>query len=104
MAGVEDLRAAIGAEVEDVLFPVRLVRNSGVVAEATDDLHLIPFESGLHSKGASSSTLAGEAVTDGDRKRIACDLQAKLPTMTGGIAGGHRRNLAHGRSRATPSL
>jgi hypothetical protein len=79
--------------VEDVLLAVRLVRNSRVVAEATDDLHLIRFESGLHPEGASGPTLTGKAVTDGDRERIARDFQAKLPTVTGGISGGHRREI-----------
>jgi hypothetical protein len=77
--------------VEDVLFSVCLVRDSRVVVEATDDLHLIRLESGLHPEGASGPTLAGKAVTDGDREWIARDFQAKLPTMTGGISGGHRR-------------
>jgi hypothetical protein len=77
--------------MEDMLLPVRLVRDSREVAEATDDLHLICFESGLHPEGASGPTLTGKAVTDGDRERIARDFQAKLPTVTGGISGGHRR-------------
>jgi hypothetical protein len=64
-----------------------------VVAEATDDLHLISFESGLHPEGASGPTLAGKAVTDGDRNRIARDFQAKLPTVAGGSSGGHRREI-----------
>jgi hypothetical protein len=38
---VEDLRAAVGAEVEDMLLLVRLIGDSRVVAEATDDIHLI---------------------------------------------------------------
>ena len=83
---------------------VRLVRESRVVAEATEDLHLIRFESRLHPEGASGPTLAGEAVTDGDRERIARDFQTKLPAVTGGISGGHRRdNLAHGRSPLLPT-
>ena len=63
---VEDLRAAVGAEVEDVLLSVRLVRDSRGVAEAAGDLHLIRFESGLHPEGASGPALAGETVADGD--------------------------------------
>jgi hypothetical protein len=88
--GVEDLRAAVGAEVEDVLLSVCLVRDSRVVVEATDNLYLIRFESGLHPEGASGPTLAGKAVTDGHRERVARDFQAKLTTVTGGISGGHR--------------
>jgi hypothetical protein len=38
---VEDLRAAVGAEVEDMLLLVRLIGDSRVVAEATDDIDLI---------------------------------------------------------------
>jgi hypothetical protein len=52
---------------------------------------LIRFESGLHPEGASGPALAGKAVTERDRKRIARDFQAKLPTVTSGIARGHRR-------------
>jgi hypothetical protein len=77
--------------VEDVLLPVRLVRDSRVVAEATGDLHLIRFESGLHPEGASGPALAGKTVADGDGERIARHFQAKLPTVTGCISGGHRR-------------
>jgi hypothetical protein len=76
--------------VEDVLLPVRLVRDSWVVVEATDDLDLIRLEARLHPKGASGTALAGKAVTNGNRERIARDLQAKLATVTGGISGGHR--------------
>jgi hypothetical protein len=76
--------------VEDVLLPVRLVRDSGVVVEATDDLHLIRFESGLHPEGASGPALARKTVTDGDGKRIARNFQAKLSAVTGGLSG-HRR-------------
>jgi hypothetical protein len=77
--------------VEDVLFSVRLVRDSRVVAEAAGDLHLIRFESGLHPEGASGAALAGKTVADGDGERIARHFQAKLPTVTGGISGSHRR-------------
>jgi hypothetical protein len=48
--------------MEDVLLPVRLVRDARVVIEATDDLHLIRLEARLHPEGASRPTLAGEAV------------------------------------------
>ena len=77
--------------MEDMLLSVRLVRDSGVVAEATDDLHLIRFEARLHPEGASGSALAGKTVTDGDCKRIARNFQTKLPTVAGGIPRGHRR-------------
>ena len=76
--------------MEDMLLSVRLVRDARVVAEATDDLHLIRFEPGLHPEGASGPTLAGKAVTDGDRERIASDFQTKLPAVTGGFSGSHR--------------
>src|SRR5919198_6211844 len=96
---VEDLRAAVGAEVEDVLLSVRLVRDARVVAEATDDLDLIRLEPRLHPEGASRPALADKAVADGDRKRLARDFQAKLATVTGGVAGRHRRgNLASARA------
>jgi hypothetical protein len=62
-----------------------------VVAEATDDLHLIRCERRLHPEGTSCPTLAGEAVTHGDHKRIARHLKPKLPTVTGGLSGNHRR-------------
>ena len=73
-----------------MLLSVRLVRDSREVAEATDDLHLIRLERRLHPEGASGPTLTGEAVTDGDDKRIARDFQTKLPTVTGGFSGSHR--------------
>jgi hypothetical protein len=76
--------------VEDVLPSVRFVRDSGEVVEATDDLHLIRSERGLHPEGASGPTLAIKAVTDRDHERVAVHLQAKLPTVTGGFSGGHR--------------
>jgi hypothetical protein len=80
--------------VEDVLLSVRLVGDPRVVAEATDDLHLIRLEARLHPEDASGPALAGKTVTDGDGKRIARNLQTKLPAMTGGFSRGHRRNLA----------
>src|SRR6266542_2735463 len=43
------------------------------------------------------------AVTDGNRKRIARDFQTKLPTVTGGSPGGHRRNLTKRRSPLLPT-
>src|ERR687888_109144 len=87
---VEDLRAAVGAEAEDGLLPVRLVRDARVVAEAADDLDLIRLERRLHPEGASRPTLAGEAVADGDRERLGRDLQTKLAAVTGRISGRHR--------------
>ena len=78
--------------MEDVLLPVRLVRDARVVAEAAGDLHLIRLEPGLHPEGAPGAALAGEAVADGDGERLARDLQAKLPAVTGGLPRGHSRN------------
>ena len=76
--GVEDLRAALGAEVEDVLLPVRLVRDARVVVVAAGDLDLIRPESRLHPEGAAGPPLAGEAVADRDRERLARHLEAEL--------------------------
>jgi len=80
---VEDLRAAVGAEVKDVRLPVCFVRDPGVIAVAAGDLHLIRAESRLHPEGAPGAALAGETVADRDRKRLAGDLQAKLPAVAG---------------------
>jgi hypothetical protein len=77
--------------MEDMLLSVRLVRDSRVLAEAPDDLHLIRFERRLHPEGASGSALTGKTVTDGDGKRIALDFKTKLPAVTGGISSGHGR-------------
>src|SRR5438034_8685974 len=77
--------------MEDVLQSVRLVRDPRVVAEATEHLHLIRSKARLHSERAFGPALTGEAVTDGDRTRIALDAQTKLPAVTGGLAGGHGR-------------
>ena len=57
--------------MKDVLLPVLLVGDSQVVAEATNDLHLIRCERRLHPEGASGPTFAGEAVTHGDHEGIA---------------------------------
>src|SRR4030095_398479 len=46
---VEDLGAAVRAEVEDVLLPVRLVGDSLVVADATDDVNLVRLVTRLYS-------------------------------------------------------
>jgi hypothetical protein len=77
--------------VEDMRLSVSLVRDSREVAVATDDLDLMRSKRRLHPEGASGSTLAGEAVTDGHHKRIAGHCQPKLPTVTGGFSGRHRR-------------
>ena len=76
--------------MEDMLLSVRLVRDSREIAESTHDLHLIRLEPGLHSEGASGPPLTGEAVADGDCKRIARDLQTKLPTVARSFSAGHR--------------
>jgi hypothetical protein len=89
--GVEDLGTALGAEMEDVLLPVRLVGDARVVVEAPVDVHLVRPVPRLHPKGAAGPALAGEAVADGDGKRIAFDFETKLPTVTGGLPGCHRR-------------
>ena len=54
--------------------------------------HVIRSESSLQPEGASGAALAGKAVTDGDRKRIARDFQAHLPTVAGGISAATARN------------
>src|SRR6476659_2420342 len=82
--GVEDLRAADGAEMDDVLLPVPLVGDPGVVVEVADDPHLVGSEGRLHPERAAGPALAGEAVADGDDPRVTVDLQAKLPTEAGG--------------------
>ena len=89
--GVEDLRTALGAEVENVLLPVGLVRDARVVVEAPFDAHLAGLVARLHPEGAAGPTLAREAVADGDRKRIIFDFETKLPAVTGGLPGCHRR-------------
>src|SRR6185503_7932130 len=87
--GVEDLRAAVRAEVEDVLLLVRLVGDPRVIAVAAHDLDLVRLERGLHPEGASGPALAVEAVADGDGERVARHFQAKLATVAGGLARGH---------------
>src|ERR1043165_5480530 len=91
--GVEDLRAAVGAEVEDVLLAVGLVGHARVVAEAAADLHLLCPESGLHPEGAARAALAGEAVADRDGERVARHLESELAAVTGGFAGAMARTL-----------
>jgi hypothetical protein len=79
--------------MEDVLLSVRLVGDSQVVAEASDDVHLIRCERRLHPEGASGPAFTGEAMTHRDHKRVACYFQTKLPTVTGGLSGSHVRNV-----------
>ena len=75
--------------MEGVLPPVRLVGDAHVVAEATGDLHLVGLEPRLHAEGAARPALAGEAVADRDRERIARDLETKLPAVAGCFSSGH---------------
>jgi hypothetical protein len=42
-------------------------------------------------EGASGPSLAGTAVADRDRERIALDPELKLPAVTRCIPGGHHR-------------
>jgi len=84
--------------MEDVLLPVRLIRDPRVVTEAPEDLHLVRLEARLHPEGASCPTLTGKTVTDGDGKRVARDFQTKLAAVTRGLASGHRRKPSRGRS------
>ena len=84
-----------------MLLPVRLVRDPRVVAEATDDLHLIRGEGCLHSERTAGPPFARQAMTHGDDERIALHLQPKLPTVTGGLAGNHRRETYRTPARAT---
>jgi hypothetical protein len=80
---VEDRRAAIGAEVEDVLTSFRPVRDPGEVAEVTDDAHSIRCEPCLHPEGASRAT-----GSDRGRPRSGC-----LP-LPGEVARSDRRHAA----------
>src|SRR5436190_10905804 len=89
--GVEDLRPAVGAEMKHVRLPVGLVRDARVVAVATRYLNLIGLEARLHAEGTAGPALAGEAVADGDRERIALGLEPKLTAVAGGFAGCHGR-------------
>ena len=72
--------------MEDPFFSVRLIRDAREVAEAPDHLHLVAFESRLYPERASRTPLAGMAVTDRDRERVARDLKTKLAAVTGGFA------------------
>src|SRR5689334_15904803 len=83
--GVEDLRAAFRAEMEDVRLPVGLVRDARVVVEPARDLHLLRLEPGLHPEGAPGPALAVEAVADGDVERLALGFEAKLSAVAGGL-------------------
>ena len=77
--------------MKDMLLSVCLVGDSHVVAEATNDVHLIRCERRLQREGTSCPTLAGKAVTHGDHERIARHFQTKLPAVAGGLSGSHRR-------------
>ena|SRR5215211_3351711 len=87
---VEDGRAAVGAEMKASL--LALVGGSHVLGVATEDADVLRPEPGLDPEGASGSPLAGKTVAHGDPDRIALRCQMKLPTATGGITGGHRRD------------
>ena len=89
----EDLRAAGRAEVEDPFLPIRLSGDTPEVTEAPVHLHLVALECRLDPERASRTPLAGAAVTDRDRERVARDLKAKLAAVTGGFARLHRGNL-----------
>jgi len=75
----EDLRTAVGAEVEDALFLVGLVGDARVVAEAIKYLDLVGLEPNLHAERVSGSTLAGKAVADRDRKWIPVTSRRSCP-------------------------
>jgi hypothetical protein len=92
--GVEDLRAAVGAEVEDVLLAVLLVRDPRVVGEPAGHPHLVRLETRLHAKGAPGAALAREAVADRDGERLARDLEAELAAVAGGFSHGHIVNAS----------
>src|SRR5262249_53485627 len=87
--GVEDRRATVRAEVENVLFLVGLVGDPRVVAAAPLDLDLFGTERGLHPERASGTALAVEAVADGDDERVAGDLEAELSAVASGLACAH---------------
>jgi hypothetical protein len=59
-------------------------------------VHVIRRVSRLDPEGASGPTLAGKAVTHGDRDRMALRFQTKLPTATGGLTGSHRHGTYRG--------
>jgi hypothetical protein len=80
--------------VEDVLLSVGLVGDAREVLVAAGDANLLRRESRLHPEGAARSALAGQAVADRDRERLARHLDAKLPTVTGGLTRGHADKLA----------
>src|SRR5262245_58697002 len=100
---VEDLRPALGAEMEHVLLLVRLVRDPREGLEPADDLHLIGPERGLHAERATGATLAGGAMADGYDERVALHLQAKLPAVAGRDARDHPRDPRHWRLRSGSS-
>src|SRR3954469_331593 len=75
---VEDLRPAVGAEVEDVLLAVGLVGAARVLPVAARDLDLTAPEPGLHAEGAAGAALACVAAADRDREWVARDPEAEL--------------------------
>jgi hypothetical protein len=79
--GVEDLRAALGTEVERVLLLVRLVGDPGVALEAAGDRNLLGLECRLHAECASGSPLAREAVADRRREGLALDFEPQLTAV-----------------------
>ena len=54
-----------------------------------DDLNSMPREPRLRAERASSSALAGQAVTDGDTDRLFAHREMKLTTTTRGRTKGH---------------
>ena len=91
--GVEDLRAAVGAEVKDVLLAVGLVARAARSRCSGRTRDLIALEAGLHAKGAARPPLAGEAVADRDGERLADDRETELAAVAGGPAHQRPTNL-----------
>ncbi len=75
--------------MEDVLLPVRLIRDARIVVETARDLTWSGLESRLHPEGAPRPALAGEAVADRDGEGLALDLETELSTMTSGFTRSH---------------
>jgi hypothetical protein len=72
--------------VEDSLLSVWLIRDAHEVVEAPAHLHLVALECRLDPERASRTPLAGTAVTDRDRERLARDLKKKLAAVAGSFA------------------